>query len=79
MSAPKRLPQLAGAPSAPSSLAAATVVMIDCQREYVDGVLALPDGRGGVLTADAPHRASLVALSDRFAVIAPDVAAIPAE
>lgn len=43
MSPPKTLLQLAGAPSAPSSFAAATIVMIDCQREYVDGVLALPE------------------------------------
>lgn len=200
MSAPKTLLQLAGAPLAPSTLADATVVMIDCQREYVDGVVALPgvapaladcarllekaraagspiihvahhgkpgggvfdpegpsseiapeaapldgetivtkglpnafagtnlqdhltdigrkelilagfmthmcisstaraaldlgyrctvidaasatrdlpDGRGGVLSADDLHRASLIALSDRFAVIAPDAASIPA-
>lgn len=200
MPEPKTLLELVGAPIAPSSFADATVVMIDCQREYVDGVLALPgvapalaecarlldgaraagapvihiahhgrpgggvfdpegpsgdiapeaspladepvvvkslpnafaktdlqdrlaaagrkelivagfmthmcvsstvraaldldyrctvvdaatatrdlpDGRGGVLSADALHRASLVALSDRFAIIAPDADAISA-
>lgn len=199
MSEPKTLLQLAGAPLAPGALSAAAVVMVDCQNEYVDGVLALPgvgpaldqcktllararkagtpiihiahrgqpggavfdpdghsgqiadaaapqgdepvigktlpnafagteldaalkktglkeiilagfmthmcisatarsaldhgyratvidgatatrdlpDGRGGVLKAADLHRASLVALSDRFAVIAPDVAAVP--
>jgi nicotinamidase-related amidase len=32
----------------------------------------LPDGRGSVLAADDLHRAALVALSDRFAVIVKD-------
>lgn len=35
----------------------------------------LPDGRGGVLKADDLHRASLVALSDRFALIVDDASA----
>lgn len=36
----------------------------------------LPDGQGGVLSADALHRAELAALSDRFAIIVPDSAAL---
>lgn len=36
----------------------------------------LPDGQGGVVDADTLHRVSLVALSDRFAVIARDTAAL---
>jgi nicotinamidase-related amidase len=32
----------------------------------------LPDGQGGVMAADDLHRAALVALSDRFAVIVKD-------
>jgi len=42
MSDPKTLLEMAGAPAAPSSFSDAAVVMIDCQREYVDGKLALP-------------------------------------
>lgn len=37
----------------------------------------LPDTRGGTISADALHHASLAALADRFAVIAPDAAALP--
>ncbi len=37
----------------------------------------LPDGRGGVIAADALHRASLAALADRFAIVTLDVAALP--
>ena len=37
----------------------------------------LPDTKGGVIAADALHRASLAALADRFAVIARDTAALP--
>ncbi|MBT6093419.1 MAG: cysteine hydrolase [Rhodospirillaceae bacterium] len=36
----------------------------------------LPDGKGGVVAAADLHRAELVALSDRFCVVAPDAAAI---
>ncbi len=36
----------------------------------------LPDGAGGTLSADQLHRAELAALADRFATIAPDVAAL---
>lgn len=36
----------------------------------------LPDGQGGVLSADALHRAELAALSDRFAIVVPDTAAL---
>jgi len=36
----------------------------------------LPDGEGGVVGAAALHRAELVALSDRFAVVARDAAAL---
>jgi len=35
----------------------------------------LPDGKGGVISADDLHRASLIALSDRFALIVDDAAA----
>ena len=41
MSDPKTLLAMAGAPQDPSKLADATVVMIDCQNEYVDGLLPL--------------------------------------
>lgn len=40
---PKTLLQMAGAPSAPGALSEAVVLLIDCQYEYVDGALALPD------------------------------------
>ncbi len=36
----------------------------------------LPDGSGGVVTAEALHRAELVALSDRFATIVPNAAGL---
>ena len=36
----------------------------------------LPDGAGGVVTAAELHRASLAALSDRFATVVPDAAAL---
>ncbi len=38
----------------------------------------LPDGHGGVVEARALHRAELVALSDRFAVVVDDSAALSA-
>ena len=40
----------------------------------VDGACAtrdLPDGKGGVITADDLHRAELAALSDRFCIVVP--------
>lgn len=37
----------------------------------------LPDGAGGILAAATLQRAALAELADRFAVIAPDAAAIP--
>jgi len=40
------------------------------------GTRALPDGAGGLVDAGTLHRVSLVALSDRFAVIAPDADAV---
>ena len=42
MSAPKTLLALAGAPSEPPALRDSAIVVIDAQREYVDGALALP-------------------------------------
>ena len=39
---PKTLLQMAGAPVGPAPLDQATLILIDCQREYVDGELALP-------------------------------------
>ena len=36
----------------------------------------LPDGRGGVVSADDLHRMELAALSDRFATILPDASAL---
>ncbi len=36
-----------------------------------------PDGGGGVIAADALHRAELAALADRFATVVPDTAALP--
>ncbi len=38
----------------------------------------LPDGQGGVLAADALHRASLAALADRFAIVVDDAGALSA-
>lgn len=40
--APKTLLEMAGAPNDPASLSEAALVLIDCQREYVDGALPLP-------------------------------------
>lgn len=37
----------------------------------------LPDGQGGVVSHTELHRAELAALSDRFAIIAPDLSAVP--
>lgn len=42
MSEAKTLLQMAGAPQQPAALSESALVMIDCQCEYVDGVLALP-------------------------------------
>ncbi len=36
----------------------------------------LPDGRGGVVTADELHRATLAALADRFAIVIGNAAAL---
>ena len=41
MSEPMTLLAMAGAPQEPGQLADATLVMIDCQNEYVDGLLPL--------------------------------------
>ncbi len=38
---PKTLLQMAGAPDTPAALSEAALVLIDCQREYVDGPLRL--------------------------------------
>ncbi len=43
MSNPKTLLAMAGAPLEPAKLTDAAVVLIDCQVEYVSGVLTLPD------------------------------------
>ena len=42
MSEPKTLLSMAGAPMDPSKLSDSALVLIDCQNEYVSGVLALP-------------------------------------
>ena len=42
MSQPQTLLSMAGAPATPPSLSASAVVMIDAQREYLDGRLPLP-------------------------------------
>ncbi|MEO3998404.1 cysteine hydrolase family protein [Mesorhizobium sp. CAU 1732] len=44
----KTLLQLAGANLTPPTLSEATVVVIDAQREYVDGALPLPDGKAAL-------------------------------
>lgn len=49
---------------------AATVVAAACAARD------LPDGQGAVVDAATVHRAELAALGDRFAAIAPDVAAL---
>ena len=43
MTAPKTLLEISGADLTPSPLSASTVVLIDCQMEYLDGKLPLPD------------------------------------
>lgn len=43
MSHPKTLLEMSGAPLTPSSLSAAAIIAIDCQNEYVNGGLALPN------------------------------------
>lgn len=45
---PKSLLQMSGAPLDPAPLDQATLVLIDCQREYVDGKLPLP-GAGAAI------------------------------
>jgi nicotinamidase-related amidase len=42
MSQPQTLLEMAGLPATPSPIDKAALVLIDCQREYVDGRLALP-------------------------------------
>ncbi len=42
MTEPKTLLEMAGAPQTPPAVTEATLVLIDCQREYVDGSLPLP-------------------------------------
>lgn len=42
MSEPQTLLQMAGASARPSPIGEAALVLIDCQREYVDGKLRLP-------------------------------------
>jgi nicotinamidase-related amidase len=48
MPEPTTLRALSGLPSTPASLADSTLIMIDCQNTYVDGVMAL-DGVAGAL------------------------------
>jgi nicotinamidase-related amidase len=48
---PKSLLQLAGAPLDPAPLDQATLLLIDCQREYLDGKLALPGARPAIAEA----------------------------
>ena len=48
MTMPKTLLEMAGAGPVPVSPEDTAVVMIDCQREYLDGRLALP-GVGGAI------------------------------
>jgi len=43
VSEPKTLLAMAGAPLEPSKLSESALVLIDCQNEYVSGVLSLPD------------------------------------
>ncbi|HUI16311.1 MAG TPA: cysteine hydrolase family protein [Alphaproteobacteria bacterium] len=45
MSQPKTLLQMAGVAATPSRLEDAALILIDCQREYVDGKLPLPGVR----------------------------------
>lgn len=42
MSDPKTLLAMSGAPMEPSKLSESALVLVDCQNEYVSGVLALP-------------------------------------
>ncbi len=51
MTPPKTLLQMAGVAALPSHLADAALILIDCQREYVDGRLPLP--RVGPALAEA--------------------------
>ncbi|MGE0753504.1 MAG: cysteine hydrolase family protein [Variibacter sp.] len=45
---PKTLLEMAGATTAPPDIANCTVVVIDAQREYVDGALPLPGVKGAL-------------------------------
>lgn len=49
MSEPQTLLAMAGAPSLPPALAESAIVMIDAQREYVDGQLVLPGVEAALL------------------------------
>ncbi|MCB2101614.1 MAG: isochorismatase family protein [Rhodobacterales bacterium] len=51
MTAPKTLLQLAGADLAPAAIAGSTLLLIDCQREYVDGAVVLPGVDAAVAAA----------------------------
>lgn len=51
MSDPKTLLELSGADRTPGSLSASTLVLIDCQMEYVNGLLALPGVKPALASA----------------------------
>lgn len=51
VSTAKSLLQLSGAPLDPAPLDQATLVLIDCQREYVDGKLPLSGVAGAIAEA----------------------------
>jgi nicotinamidase-related amidase len=59
----KTLLEMAGAPQTPSPLDQSTLILIDCQREYVDGGLKLPGVRAAIDEA-----ARLLALARRRGV-----------
>ncbi len=48
MNAPKTLLALSGADTTPSSFSNSVIVLVDCQQEYVDGALPLPDVRAAL-------------------------------
>ena len=91
MAEPRTLRDLAGVPSGPPPLADAALVLIDCQHEYVDGLLpltgvedALVEGsrvldmarRNDVPTIHIQHRGREGGLSDRFSAVVPDAASL---
>lgn len=65
MSQPKTLLEMAGAPLTPSRFSDSAVIMIDCQREYVDGKLPLP-GVGPALAEGARLLAAARAAEGRI-------------